>query len=138
MAGNHAADHGRRDFLQRAGGGLVAALAAGPARARAQTPTASPLKIGMVGAGRMGGALGAVFVKAGHPVMFSGWRDENITGCPAFTNSSPRAPPMRPAPTMPILSGGAVDVWALARDGRAASASAPSPHPASLKKWRRP
>ena len=78
MAGNHAADHGRRDFLQRAGGGLVAALAAGPARARAQTPTASPLKIGMVGAGRMGGALGAVFVKAGHPVMFSSRHPENL------------------------------------------------------------
>jgi len=78
MAGNHAADHGRRDFLQRAGGGLVAALAAGPARARAQTTTASPLKIGMVGAGRMGGALGAVFVKAGHPVMFSSRHPENL------------------------------------------------------------
>jgi len=78
MAGNHAADHGRRDFLQRAGGGLVAALAAVPARARAQTTTASPLKIGMVGAGRMGGALGAVFVKAGHPVMFSSRHPENL------------------------------------------------------------
>src|SRR5947207_12331513 len=86
MAGNHAADHGRRDFLQRAGGGLVAALAAVPARARAQTTTASPLKIGMVGAGRMGGALGAVFVKAGHPVMFSSRHPENITGCPALTD----------------------------------------------------
>lgn len=69
MAGNHAVHHGRRNFLQFAGCGLgVVALAAGPARARAQTTTASPLKIGMVGAGRMGGALGGLFVKAGHPV----------------------------------------------------------------------
>jgi len=79
MAGNHAADHGRRDFLQLAGCGLgVVAHAAGPARARAQTPTASPLKIGSVGAGRMGGALGALFVKAGHPVFFSSRHPENL------------------------------------------------------------
>src|SRR6266540_7437327 len=79
MAGNHAADHGRRNFLQLAAWGVgVIALAAGPARARAQTTTASPLKIGMVGAGRMGGALGALFVKAGHPVMFSSRHPENL------------------------------------------------------------
>ena len=81
MAGNHAADHGRRNFLQLAAWGVgVIALAAGPARARAQTTTASPLKIGMVGAGRMGGALGALFVKAGHPVMFSSRHPENLKG----------------------------------------------------------
>jgi len=79
MAGNHDADHGRRNFLQLVGGGLgVAALAAGPARAWAQATTGSPLKIGMVGAGRMGGALGALFVKAGHPVMFSSRHPENL------------------------------------------------------------
>jgi predicted dinucleotide-binding enzyme len=79
MAGNHAADHGRRNFLQLAGWGLgVVALAAGPGRARAQATTASPLKIGMVGAGRMGGALGGLFVKAGHPVMFSSRHPENL------------------------------------------------------------
>lgn len=32
---------------------------------------AAPMRIGTVGAGRMGSALGAVFVKAGHEVMFS-------------------------------------------------------------------
>ena len=79
MAGNHAADHDRRSFLQLAGCGLgMVALAAGPGRARAQTTSASPLKIGSVGAGRMGGALGALFVKAGHPVMFSSRHPENI------------------------------------------------------------
>jgi 8-hydroxy-5-deazaflavin:NADPH oxidoreductase len=79
MAGNHPADHGRRRFLQLAGYGLGAAvLAAGPARAGAQTATTPPLKIGMVGAGRMGGALGALFVKAEHPVMFSSRHPENL------------------------------------------------------------
>jgi predicted dinucleotide-binding enzyme len=79
MVGNHTADHGRRKFLQLAGCGLgVAALAGGPARAWAQTTTASPLKIGMVGAGRMGSALGALLVKAGHPLMFSSRHPENL------------------------------------------------------------
>ncbi len=79
MSGNHAADHSRRNFLQLAGCGLgMVALAAGPGRARAQTTSASKLKIGSIGAGRMGGALGALFVKAGHPVMFSSRHPENI------------------------------------------------------------
>lgn len=79
MGENHSAVHGRRNFLQIAGFGLgVAVLASGPVRARAQTTTGSPLKIGMVGAGRMGGALGALFVKAGHPVMFSSRHPENL------------------------------------------------------------
>lgn len=32
---------------------------------------AAPMRIGTIGAGRMGGALGALFVRAGHEVMFS-------------------------------------------------------------------
>jgi predicted dinucleotide-binding enzyme len=77
MARHHTADHGRRTFLQLAGRGLGAAALAGvPTRALAQTP--SPMKIGMVGAGRMGGALGALFVKAGHPVFFSSRHPENL------------------------------------------------------------
>jgi hypothetical protein len=63
MAGNETVDHGRRHFLHLAGGGLgLAILGTGPARAWAQTTPASPLKIGSVGAGRMGGALGALFI----------------------------------------------------------------------------
>ena len=74
-------DHGtahqdRRSFLQLAALGL-GGLAVRPARASAQT-TASPLKIGSVGAGRMGSALGALFIKAGHPVMFSSRHPENL------------------------------------------------------------
>src|SRR5437899_12641097 len=90
MPENHAADHSRRNFLQFAGCGLgVVALAAGPGRARAQTTSASPLKIGSIGAGRMGGALGALFVKAGHPGMFSSRHPENIQ--PLAERLGPRA-----------------------------------------------
>jgi predicted dinucleotide-binding enzyme len=66
----------RRSFLKLAGGALgVGALAVRPGRARGQT---APLKIGSVGAGRMGSALGALFIKAGHPVMFSSRHPENL------------------------------------------------------------
>ena len=51
----------RRVFLQ------LAALLALPLRAHAN----STMKIGVVGSGRVGGALGGVWVKAGHQVMFS-------------------------------------------------------------------
>ena len=69
MASDPFTDHARRDFLRIAGSGLaVLAVAARPHVAGAQT-AGSPLKIGMVGAGREGGALGALFVKARHPVM---------------------------------------------------------------------
>jgi predicted dinucleotide-binding enzyme len=90
MTGNRAADHDRRNFLRLAGCGLgVVALAAGPVRARAQTTTTPPLKIGMVGAGRMGSALGELFVKAGHPVMFSSRHPENLK--PLATRLGPLA-----------------------------------------------
>src|SRR5574341_276190 len=58
---------------------VVLALAAQPHVAAAQT-TGSPLKIGMVGSGREGSALGTLFVKAGHPVTFSSRHPENLKG----------------------------------------------------------
>jgi predicted dinucleotide-binding enzyme len=80
MASDPFADHTRRDFMRMAGSGLVVlAVAARPHVAMAQ-PAGSPLKIGMVGAGREGGALGTLFVKAGHPVMFSSRHPEELKG----------------------------------------------------------
>ena len=78
MASDPLADHTRRNFMRIAGSGLaVLALAARPDTVMAQT-AGSPLKIGMVGAGREGGALGALFAKAGHPVMFSSRHPEQL------------------------------------------------------------
>lgn len=59
----------RRDFLL--GAALLALL---PRAAHA----ASPLKIGTLGAGRIGSALGGLWVKAGHPVMFSSRHPEEL------------------------------------------------------------
>jgi 8-hydroxy-5-deazaflavin:NADPH oxidoreductase len=55
----------RRGFLVL--GSAAMTLGALPVRAQ----PADKVKIGIVGSGRVGSALGAVWVKAGHPVMFS-------------------------------------------------------------------
>ena len=55
----------RRDAIRLLAG--LPALAALPARAQ----SAAPVKIATVGAGHIGGTLGALWIKAGHPVMFS-------------------------------------------------------------------
>jgi predicted dinucleotide-binding enzyme len=79
MTRDDIADLDRRDFLRLAGSGLaLVTLAAGPGVAAAETPAGAPLRIGMIGAGREGGALGALFVKAGHPVMFSSRHPERL------------------------------------------------------------
>jgi len=64
---NHKVENGRRNFLLTIAGGITG-LAAGswPVRFLAQSAGSTPLSISTIGAGREGGALGALFVKAGH------------------------------------------------------------------------
>src|SRR5437660_1741264 len=70
----------RRQVVRLAGGAALAALIAGPRAALAQTGGAGDkVKIATIGAGREGGALGSLFVKAGHPVMFSSRHPEQLT-----------------------------------------------------------
>lgn len=59
----------RRQFFR-----FAALLAALPLAARA----ADKLKIATLGAGRIGGTLGGLWVKAGHPVMFSSRHPEEL------------------------------------------------------------
>ena len=81
MARDQFADYDRRDFLRMAASGTaLLALAASPLAAFAQPAGRAPLKIGMVGSGREGGALGTAFVKAGHQVMFSSRHPEELKG----------------------------------------------------------
>jgi predicted dinucleotide-binding enzyme len=63
-----AIDRRRRVLL---GAGTSAALAALSSRPLFAQPAAAKLRLGLVGAGRLGGTIGALWVKAGHPVMFS-------------------------------------------------------------------
>jgi len=78
MAKEQFVNQGRRDFL-RAGAGSAAWLAfvTSPLATLAQA-TGAPVKIGTIGAGRIGGTLGRVWVKAGHPVMFSSRHPEKL------------------------------------------------------------
>src|SRR5215468_6642098 len=78
---NHRVENGRRKFLLTvAGGTAVLAVGSLPARVLAQPAGGPPLNISTIGAGRMGGALGAVFVKAGHRVMFSSRHPDTLKG----------------------------------------------------------
>jgi len=66
---------GRRDFLLA--GAAAALLALGGRAARAQG-SANPLKIGVIGSGHIGGTVGSLWVKAGHPVLFSSRHPEEL------------------------------------------------------------
>lgn len=70
---------GRRKFFGFvAASSSLALLSAKPRAASAQAASVEALKIGMIGAGREGGALGRLFAKHGHPVMFSSRHPERL------------------------------------------------------------
>ncbi len=69
----------RRNFLRSvAGVSSMLALAATSRAGFAQTPDAAHIKIATIGAGHIGGTVGALWVKAGHPVMFSSRHPEEL------------------------------------------------------------
>lgn len=68
-------DPSRRSFLV-AGGALAVGLAASLRPLAAQS---APVKIGLIGSGRQGGALGLLWAKAGHEVFFSSRHPETLT-----------------------------------------------------------
>ncbi len=63
-------DHVRRGLLV-AGGASVFAAALKPWHAIAQAAGGAKSRIGVIGSGHIGGTIGGLWVKAGHPVMFS-------------------------------------------------------------------
>ncbi|MBI2584664.1 MAG: NADPH-dependent F420 reductase [Rhodospirillales bacterium] len=78
MAKDKIVNWSRRDFVRLAAGSTASlALVSSPLAALAQV-TGVPVKIGTLGAGRIGGTLGRQWVKAGHPVMFSSRHPENL------------------------------------------------------------
>ena len=74
----------RRRFLIVAGAAIAASAL--PLKSRA----AEKLKIGIIGSGNVGSALGSVWVKAGHEVMFSSRHLERNQAL-AARRASPRA-----------------------------------------------
>src|SRR5204863_8715425 len=83
----------RRDALRLAGSAVAfLARAASPFAVFAQTaPGGALLKIATIGAGREGGALGTLFAKAGHPVMFSSRHPEQLKDLVASAGASAKA-----------------------------------------------
>ncbi|MGU3360046.1 NADPH-dependent F420 reductase [Methylobacterium sp. M6A4_1b] len=65
----------RRAILALAAGATLAVAFAGPAWAQA---TSQPARIGIIGAGNIGGTLGSLWAKAGHPVMLSSRHPEEL------------------------------------------------------------
>ena len=65
----------RRNFFTISGAALIAATM--PRIAAAQ-PAAGKVKIGVIGAGNIGGTIGGLWVKAGHPVLFSSRHPEEL------------------------------------------------------------
>ncbi len=72
----------RRTFLQAAAAASL--LLSLPARA-------APMRIGIIGAGRVGGTIGELWVKAGHEVVFSARAVEEVNALLARLNLGPRA-----------------------------------------------
>jgi lactate dehydrogenase-like 2-hydroxyacid dehydrogenase len=72
-----AAHHTRRDVL-RVLAGMPALLLLSSRAVCAQSSAVQPLKIATIGAGHIGGTLGSLWVKAGHPVMFSSRHPEEL------------------------------------------------------------
>ncbi|WP_066732630.1 NADPH-dependent F420 reductase [Cupriavidus sp. D384] len=69
--------HGRRRLLIAGGWSALLAVPAGHAVAQAPQGKGKS-KIGVVGSGRLGSAVGSLLVKAGHPVMFASRHPEEL------------------------------------------------------------
>ena len=70
------------DVLRRAllglAGNLAFAAVLMPFRAMAQASGGDKLRIGVIGSGQIGGTIGGLWVKAGHPVLFSSRHPEEL------------------------------------------------------------
>jgi len=79
----------RRRFIDLLGTiGLISIV---PGTAFAQAGNLSSLKIATIGAGREGGALGTLFAKLGHPVLFSSRHPEELKDLVAAAGPTARA-----------------------------------------------
>lgn len=79
--------HSRRSFLI-AGSTLAAGLVA---TLRPLAAQAAPVKIGIIGSGRQGGAIGLLWAKAGHEVFFSSRNPQNLKELVAQAGPKARA-----------------------------------------------
>jgi predicted dinucleotide-binding enzyme len=90
-------DHRRRDLLKAVG--AAAALGTLPLSDRVAVAYSGKVKIGIVGSGNVGSALGRVWAKGGHEVMFSSRNLDNDKKLAAEIGSNARAGTPREAAT---------------------------------------
>jgi len=83
-------DKNRRVVVLASAGMLVSASLSGTRSASGQTAPASKLKIGVIGAGHIGSTVGGLWIKAGHPVLFSSRHPEELNGLVANLGSLAR------------------------------------------------
>jgi predicted dinucleotide-binding enzyme len=84
----------RRAFLCL-GGALVLGAALKPVSLRAQG--SSPSRIGVIGSGHIGGTIGGLWIKKGHPVTFSSRHPEELKSMVAELGSLAHAGPVEEA-----------------------------------------
>jgi predicted dinucleotide-binding enzyme len=70
-------DRGRRALLGAAGAFILQRVLQ-PTTASGQTASSSKMKVGVIGAGHIGGTIGGLWTKAGHPVFFSSRHPEEL------------------------------------------------------------
>jgi hypothetical protein len=116
MKTNDAAKASRREFL-RAAGTAAAGLALG-ALPYAVLAADAGLKIGFIGSGRIGSTLGALWLKAGHDVMFSSLDLEHDKALAARLGGKARAGTSREAAAFGEVLLIAVPYAALPQVGR--------------------
>lgn len=85
MSSHHAWNRSRRQFLVTAG---AAAVAVTGLRLGAQS---TPMRIGIIGSGRQGGAVGLQLAKAGHEILFSSRNPDNLKDLVAKAGPKARA-----------------------------------------------
>jgi L-ascorbate metabolism protein UlaG (beta-lactamase superfamily) len=66
-------------------------LLAGAHRLTAQPRTSKPLKIGIIGSGRQGGAIGRLWARAGHQILFSSRNPDSLKALVAEAGETARA-----------------------------------------------
>lgn len=89
MKSNTYTSNKRRTLLQAAAAALTGVSL--PFATLAQAPAGGKMKIGIVGSGRVGGAVGGAWVKAGHEVMFSSLNIEDDKKLAASLGGGARA-----------------------------------------------
>lgn len=77
--------HSRREFL------LTTLAAPVALQTRSAAQTRQPMRVGIIGSGRQGGALGLQFAKAGHQVLFSSRNPDQLTDLVSRAGGNARA-----------------------------------------------